>query len=57
MDKATERNLLDREWTAWKNVCEKLRCCGIELRDQGQLHTALVKWGNELVALKLAQKV
>jgi hypothetical protein len=43
------------EWRAWRVVCLELHRLGIDLNREDLLGTAIVVWGEELVALRNRQ--
>lgn len=46
---------MDREWSAWRDVCTELKTRGIDLNADDQLAAALVLWGERLVGLRVEQ--
>ena len=43
---------MEREWRAWRNVCERLKLLGIDINTQDELAEALRYWGRRLVELR-----
>lgn len=56
MDDLDRLPQMDREWRAWRLLCEFLfNVLDIDIDHNDTLHTAITAWGEELAALRRAQ--
>jgi hypothetical protein len=53
VDQPRQRELMATEYAAWRQMCDELVGCGVDLNHEERLASAIKLWGEELHQLRL----
>lgn len=50
--KRRQMDKMDREWRAWRHMCDELKRLGVDINAENELCERIKQWGERLVELR-----